>query len=98
MRQPADLEETLIASLFICNVLNCRYEGTYEVSADIEAGSFDLDWNDELYDGGCYTVDSDGDIRICSAGIIPDGDDVVGNVNDMNQEFTHNAYDKLDKR
>ena len=98
MMKPASLELTLKSALYLVEVLNGLYPDTYEINPLIEGGSFDLDMNDEEYDGGSYTVEDDGTIKIVSIFNLPMGDEVVGNGIDNDSDYTKRAYEKLDKR
>lgn len=97
MKKPANLEMTLKAAMFIVGVMNEKYGENFEVNPNIEEGSFDLDMNGEEYDGGSYTVDGDGTIRIWSIGYMKAPENrIVGNVNECNETKTNMAFDRLD--
>jgi hypothetical protein len=76
---PATIEDTEKAARKVVQAIKLEQpEDKIEVSKGLEEGSFDIDLNDQLYYGGSYTVDSDGDITLVS--IRKPG--FVGNLND----------------
>ncbi len=76
---PATIEDTEKAARKVVAAIKLEQpEDNVKVSRGLEEGSFDIDINDRNYDGGSYTVDSDGDITLVS--IRKPG--FVGNLND----------------
>jgi len=76
---PATIEDTEKAARKVVAAIKLEQpEDDVKVSRGLEEGSFDIDINDRNYDGGSYTVDSDGDITLVS--IRKPG--FVGNLND----------------
>lgn len=76
---PATIEDTEKAARKVAAAIKLEQpEDDIKVSKGLEEGSFDIDINDRAYDGGSYTVDSDGDITIVS--IRKPG--FIGNLND----------------
>ena len=76
---PATIEDTEKAARKVVQAIKLEQpEDKIEISKGLEEGSFDIDLNDRAYDGGSYTVDSDGDITLVS--IRKPG--FVGNLND----------------
>ena len=76
---PATIEDTQKAARKVVAAIKLEEpKSKIEVSKGLEEGSFDIDLNDQAYDGGSYTVDSDGDITLVS--IRKPG--FVGNLND----------------
>ena len=76
---PATIEDTEKAARKVVEAIKLEEpKSKVEVSKGLEEGSFDIDLNDRAYDGGSYTVDSDGDITLVS--IRKPG--FVGNLND----------------
>jgi len=76
---PATIEDTEKAARKVVAAIKLEQpEDDIKVSRGLEEGSFDIDVNDRAYEGGSYTVDSDGDITLVS--IRKPG--FVGNLND----------------
>ena len=76
---PATIEDTEKAARKVAQAIKLEEpKSKVEVSKGLEEGSFDIDLNDQAYDGGSYTVDNDGDITLVS--IRKPG--FVGNLND----------------
>ncbi len=76
---PATIEDTEKAARKVVAAIKLEQpKDNIKVSRGLEEGSFDIDINDRNYDGGSYTVDSDGDITLVS--IRKPG--FVGNLND----------------
>ena len=76
---PATIEDTEKAARKVVAAIKLEQpKDDVKVSRGLEEGSFDIDINDRNYDGGSYTVDSDGDITLVS--IRKPG--FVGNLND----------------
>ena len=76
---PATIEDTEKAARKVVAAIKLEQpKDDVKVSKGLEEGSFDIDINDRAYDGGSYTVDSDGDITLVS--IRKPG--FVGNLND----------------
>ena len=76
---PATIEDTEKAARKVVAAIKLEQpEDDVKVSRGLEEGSFDIDINDRNYDGGSYTVDSDGDITLVS--IRKPG--FIGNLND----------------
>jgi hypothetical protein len=76
---PATIEDTEKAARKVVAAIKLEQpEDDIKVSRGLEEGSFDIDVNDQAYEGGSYTVDSDGDITLVS--IRKPG--FVGNLND----------------
>ena len=76
---PATIEDTEKAARKVVAAIKLEQpKDDVKVSRGLEEGSFDIDINDHNYDGGSYTVDSDGDITLVS--IRKPG--FVGNLND----------------
>ena len=76
---PATIEDTEKAARKVVQAIKLEQpEDKIEISKGLEEGSFDIDLNGRAYDGGSYTVDSDGDITLVS--IRKPG--FVGNLND----------------
>jgi len=76
---PATIEDTEKAARKVVAAIKLEQpKDDIKVSRGLEEGSFDIDVNDRAYEGGSYTVDSDGDITLVS--IRKPG--FVGNLND----------------
>ena len=76
---PATIEDTEKAARKVVAAIKLEQpKDDVKVSRGLEEGSFDIDINDHNYDGGSYTVDSDGDITLVS--IRKPG--FIGNLND----------------
>jgi len=76
---PATIEDTEKAARKVVAAIKLEQpKDDVKISRGLEEGSFDIDINDRNYDGGSYTVDSDGDITLVS--IRKPG--FVGNLND----------------
>ena len=76
---PATIEDTEKAARKVVAAIKLEQpKDDIKISRGLEEGSFDIDINDRAYDGGSYTVDSDGDITLVS--IRKPG--FVGNLND----------------
>ena len=76
---PATIEDTEKAARKVVAAIKLEQpKDDVKVSRGLEEGSFDIDINDRNYDGGSYTVDSDGDITLVS--IRKPG--FIGNLND----------------
>ena len=76
---PATIEDTEKAARKVVAAIELEQPGdNVKISRGLEKGSFDIDINDRAYEGGSYTVDSDGDITLVS--IRKPG--FVGNLND----------------
>jgi len=76
---PATIEDTQKAARKVVAAIKLEEpDSKVEISFGLDEGSFDIDLNDQPYDGGSYTVDSDGDITLVS--IRKPG--FVGNLND----------------
>ncbi|MCP4968963.1 MAG: hypothetical protein GY932_00020 [Arcobacter sp.] len=76
---PATIEDTEKAARKVVAAIKLEQpKDNIKVSRGLEEGSFDIDVNDRAYEGGSYTVDSDGDITLVS--IRKPG--FVGNLND----------------
>jgi len=76
---PATIEDTEKAARKVVAAIKLEQpKDDIKVSRGLEEGSFDIDINDRNYEGGSYTVDSDGDITLVS--IRKPG--FVGNLND----------------
>ena len=76
---PATIEDTEKAARKVVAAIKLEQpEDNVKISRGLEEGSFDIDINDRAYEGGSYTVDSDGDITLVS--IRKPG--FVGNLND----------------
>jgi len=76
---PATIEDTQKAARKVVAAIKLEQpKDDIKVSRGLEEGSFDIDINDRAYEGGSYTVDSDGDITLVS--IRKPG--FVGNLND----------------
>ena len=76
---PATIEDTEKAARKVAQAIKLEQpKDKIEVSKGLEEGSFDIDINDQPYDGGSYTVDNDGDITLVS--IRKPG--FIGNLND----------------
>ena len=76
---PATIEDTEKAARKVVAAIELEQPGDdVKISRGLEEGSFDIDINDRAYEGGSYTVDSDGDITLVS--IRKPG--FVGNLND----------------
>jgi len=76
---PATIEDTEKAARKVVAAIKLEQpKDDVKISRGLEEGSFDIDINDRAYEGGSYTVDSDGDITLVS--IRKPG--FVGNLND----------------
>jgi len=76
---PATIEDTQKAARKVVAAIKLEQpEDEVKISTGLDEGSFDIDLNNQAYDGGSYTVDSDGDITLVS--IRRPG--FVGNLND----------------
>jgi len=76
---PATIEDTEKAARKVVAAIKLEQpKDDVKISRGLEEGSFDIDINDRNYDGGSYTVDSDGDITLVS--IRKPG--FIGNLND----------------
>ena len=76
---PATIEDTEKSARKVVAAIKLEQpKDDIKVSRGLEEGSFDIDINDRAYEGGSYTVDSDGDITLVS--IRKPG--FVGNLND----------------
>ena len=89
---PATIEDTEKAARKVVQAIKLEQpEDKIEISKGLEEGSFDIDLNDRAYDGGSYTVDSDGDITLVS--IRKPG--FVGNLNDAPSTIQSTMNDTL---
>ena len=89
---PATIEDTEKAARKVVQAIKLEQpEDKIEISKGLEEGSFDIDLNDRAYDGGSYTVDSDGDITLVS--IRKPG--FVGNLNDASSTIQSTMNDIL---
>ena len=89
---PATIEDTEKAARKVVQAIKLEQpEDKIEISKGLEEGSFDIDLNDRAYDGGSYTVDSDGDITLVS--IRKPG--FVGNLNDASSTIQSTMNDVL---
>ena len=89
---PATIEDTEKAARKVVQAIKLEQpEDKIEISKGLEEGSFDIDLNDRAYDGGSYTVDSDGDITLVS--IRKPG--FVGNLNDAPSTIQSTMNDVL---
>ena len=76
---PATIEDTQKAARKVVAAIKLEQpEDEVKISTGLDEGSFDIDLNNQAYDGGSYTVDSDGDITLVS--IRKPG--FIGNLND----------------
>ena len=76
---PSTIEDTEKAARKVVAAIKLEEpDSKVEISFGLDEGSFDIDLNDQPYDGGSYIVDSDGDITLVS--IRKPG--YVGNLND----------------
>ena len=89
---PATIEDTEKAARKVVAAIKLEQpKDDVKVSKGLEEGSFDIDINDRAYDGGSYTVDSDGDITLVS--IRKPG--FVGNLNDAPSTIQSTMNDVL---
>jgi len=89
---PATIEDTEKAARKVVAAIKLEQpEDDIKVSRGLEEGSFDIDVNDRAYEGGSYTVDSDGDITLVS--IRKPG--FVGNLNDAPSTIQSTMNDVL---
>ena len=87
---PATIEDTEKAARKVTSAIKLEQpEDNIKVSKGLEEGSFDIDINNQAYEGGSYTVDSDGDITLVS--ISKPG--FIGNLNDAPSTIQMKIHD-----
>lgn len=87
---PATIEDTEKAARKVVSAIKLEQpEDNIKVSKGLEEGSFDIDINNQAYEGGSYTVDSDGDITLVS--ISKPG--FIGNLNDAPSTIQMKIHD-----
>jgi len=92
---PATIEDTEKAARKVVAAIKLEQpEDDIKVSRGLEEGSFDIDINDRAYEGGSYTVDSDGDITLVS--IRKPG--FIGNLNDAPSTILSTLNKVIDDR
>ena len=92
---PATIEDTQKAARKVATAITSfEKESTAKVSHGLDKGSFDLDLNDDTYEGGSYTVDSDGDITLVSIA----KPSFIGNINDSPETIFRTMEDVLAKQ